>query len=68
MSQISPGMVQTEFVPRAFKDEEIGQQRYAKVGRCLQAEDIAEAVIYALSVPDHVRIDDIHIKPNNKKF
>ncbi|XP_016321039.1 dehydrogenase/reductase SDR family member 11-like [Sinocyclocheilus anshuiensis] len=60
---ISPGLVETEFAYRLFSENpEIAVATYKSV-KCLQADDIANAVVYVLSAPPHVQIGDIEITP-----
>lgn len=55
LQQISPGFVETEFAPRAFGEEE-GRAIYASKKHILQAQDIAEAVLFALSAPPSAQV------------
>ncbi|CAD7084231.1 unnamed protein product [Hermetia illucens] len=52
LTSISPGMVDTDLL--AVYDLSM----YAQLPK-LQANDVAQAVMYALNTPDHVQIDDI---------
>lgn len=64
VTAIHPGMVETEFSLVRFKGD---QDRAAAVYHNLEpllAEDIAEAVWFALSRPAHVNIDDMLIMPS----
>ncbi len=61
VSNIAPGAVETEFSEVRFKgDKERAKQVYAGFEPLL-AEDIADAIAYAISVPDHVTIADMTI-------
>ena len=64
MSSISPGIVETEFATvHAFgKDEETAKEKYRSL-KALQAVDVAQAVVYCLSAPDHVDTNDILMRP-----
>jgi len=67
VTQISPGFVETEFAPRAFGEEE-GRAIYASKKHILQAQDIAEAVLFALSAPPSAQVHDILIRPTGEKL
>lgn len=61
VSQISPGMVETEFdVVRNFGNGD--PEAYSKF-KCLQPEDVAQAVLWVLGAPDHVDVHDILMRP-----
>ena len=62
---ISPGMVHTEefSLVRYHGDQAAADQVYAGVDHPLVAEDIAEAVRWALMLPEHVNIDSMVIRP-----
>jgi NADP-dependent 3-hydroxy acid dehydrogenase YdfG len=62
VTQISPGLVETEFAPRAFGAEK-GQQLYEARTNKLQAEDLVDALIYALGAPERTQVHDILIRP-----
>jgi len=63
VTAIHPGAVDTEFSKVRFKgDEERADQVY-KGFTPLYAEDIAEAIFFAISRPPHVNINDMLIMP-----
>ena len=63
VSSISPGVVETEFdAVRNYGDTQSAGELYSKF-QCLQAEDVAQAVLWALSAPDHVDVHDILMRP-----
>ncbi len=63
VSQISPGLVETEFSRVRFKgDEEQAAGVYANM-EALQARDIAEVALFMLNRPDHVNISDVIVLP-----
>ncbi|KAI4887271.1 hypothetical protein NFI96_021668 [Prochilodus magdalenae] len=74
-TSISPGIVETEFAYRLFSDSpEKAKGAYESI-KCLQADDIASAVIYALSAPPHAQarivfpcIGEIQMRPVEQVF
>ena len=63
VTNIAPGAVETEFSEVRFKND---TERAAKVYEgyeALTAEDIADAILYAVTVPDRVCISDMTIYP-----
>lgn len=66
VSSIAPGAVETEFSLVRFRgDEEKAAQVY-KGFTPLYAKDIAETILFVLSRPPHVNIDDLLIMPTNQ--
>lgn len=67
VSCISPGVVETEFAEvSSYGSKEDAKKRYAAF-KCLQANDIAQAVVWCLTAPDHMDINDICIRPTAQK-
>lgn len=63
VSQISPGLVETEFSEVRFKgDSEKAAKVYADMA-ALQARDIAEIAMFMISRPDHVNLSDVIVLP-----
>jgi NADP-dependent 3-hydroxy acid dehydrogenase YdfG len=63
VTNIAPGMVETEFSLVRFKGDE-NRAKNVYVGLTpLSAHDIADAIFWAISRPDHVNISDIVITP-----
>lgn len=61
VTSISPGMVETEFSQVRFKGDLNKAQEVYKGFTPLYAEDVANAVYYAASLPPHVCINDMVI-------
>lgn len=62
VTNISPGMVETEFSEVRFNNKEKAKQVYQGF-MPLTAEDIAEAIIWSLDRPAHVNIQELVIYP-----
>uniref|UniRef100_A0A336MFC7 CSON011368 protein n=1 Tax=Culicoides sonorensis TaxID=179676 RepID=A0A336MFC7_CULSO len=58
MSSVSPGLTDTDFLAQPGSGNEI-----VKYMPRLKPEDVAEAVIYIITRPKHIWIEDIIIKP-----
>ncbi|XP_017850893.1 farnesol dehydrogenase-like [Drosophila busckii] len=57
VTSISPGLVNTDLVPPAFKSLPM-----------LQPEDVAAAIMYALATPTHVQVHELMLKPMGEPF
>ncbi len=66
VTEVAPGMVETEFSTVRFDgDEERAARVYAGMTP-LTAEDVAECVRWAVSLPSHVNVDEIVVKPRDQ--
>jgi NADP-dependent 3-hydroxy acid dehydrogenase YdfG len=66
VTEIAPGMVETEFsMVRFGGDEEAAAKVYAGM-EPLRAEEVAECVRWAVAQPAHVNIDEIVIRPRDQ--
>lgn len=63
VTSISPGMVETEFSVVRFKGDKARAGKVYEGLIPLNADDVAEAVWFALSRPAHVNINDMLIMP-----
>ncbi|MEY4066753.1 MAG: hypothetical protein RIR26_2961 [Pseudomonadota bacterium] len=63
---ISPGMVNTEFSLVRFSGDSERAQNIYKGIESLDAGDIADCILFALSKPRHINIDDMVIKPQQQ--
>lgn len=62
--EVLPGMVHTEeFSLNRLGDESAAEKVYAGVENPLTAADVADVVAYAVSVPHHVNLDEIVVRP-----
>ncbi|KAL6748634.1 P-loop containing nucleoside triphosphate hydrolase protein [Haematococcus lacustris] len=66
VSAISPGIVETEFFAvRAYGDKQTAQKTTSAL-KCLQPADIAQAVLWCLSSPPHVEVNDVVLRPTEQ--
>ncbi len=65
ISNISPGLVETEFSKVRLRDENANNKVYAGMTP-LTPENIAECVWFAASQPAHVNIDEILVTPTDQ--
>jgi len=68
VSSVSPGAVDTEFSLVRFKGNEEKAKEVYKGFTPLFANDIAETILFVLSRPKHVNIDDILVMPTDQAF
>ena len=64
VSEILPGMVRTEFALNRWQDPGTAEQFYQDYGTCLDPDDIACTVLFALQQPPHVVISQLVVWPN----
>ena len=65
VSNISPGAVDTEFSLVRWQDEDRAKKFY-ELFTPLQANDIADGVLFAASRPEHVNISEVIIMPTDQ--
>ncbi len=63
VTQIAPGAVETEFSMVRFKGDAARADGVYQGFVPLKADDVADAVVYVASLPDHVNINDMVIMP-----
>jgi len=62
--EVAPGLVQTEeFALNRLGDPQAAGKVYQGVEKPLTAEDVADVVRYAVTVPHHINLDQIVIRP-----
>ena len=68
VSSVSPGAVDTEFSLVRFKGNENKAKQVYDGFTPLLAQDIAETILFVLTRPQHVNIDDILVMPTDQAF
>jgi len=66
VTEIQPGMVETEFSIVRFRGDKDAAGNVYKGFAPLTAEDIAEEIVWAASRPPHVNIAELFIMPTNQ--
>jgi NADP-dependent 3-hydroxy acid dehydrogenase YdfG len=66
VTEIAPGMVETEFSLVRFGDDEEAARRVYEGMTPLSAEDVAECIRWAVAQPSHVNIDEIVVRPRDQ--
>lgn len=62
--EVLPGLVRTEeFALNRLGDDAAAAKVYAGVEKPLTAEDVADVVKYAVSLPHHINLDEIVVRP-----
>jgi NADP-dependent 3-hydroxy acid dehydrogenase YdfG len=68
VSSVCPGAVETEFSVVRFKGDEERAQKVYEGFTPLYAQDIAETILFMVTRPKHVNIDDVLIMPARQAF
>jgi NADP-dependent 3-hydroxy acid dehydrogenase YdfG len=68
VSSVSPGAVETEFSLVRFKGDRERAQKVYEGFTPLFAKDIAETILFVVTRPKHVNIDDILVMPADQAF
>jgi NADP-dependent 3-hydroxy acid dehydrogenase YdfG len=66
VTEIAPGMVETEFSLVRFGGDEEAARRVYEGMTPLSAEDVAECIRWAVAQPSHVNIDEIVVRPRDQ--
>ena len=63
VTEIMPGLVRSGFAEQRLGDAEAASEFYDSFAACLQPEDIAETVAFAIAQPRHVEIAQLVVLP-----
>ncbi len=66
VTEVAPGMVETEFSLVRFGGDEAAADRVYDGMQPLRAEDVAECIRWALAQPPHVNVDEIVVRPRDQ--
>jgi NADP-dependent 3-hydroxy acid dehydrogenase YdfG len=66
VTEVAPGMVETEFSLVRFGGDEAAAARVYEGMQPLSAEDVAECIRWALAQPSHVNVDEIVVRPRDQ--
>jgi NADP-dependent 3-hydroxy acid dehydrogenase YdfG len=66
VTEVAPGMVETEFSLVRFGGDEEAAARVYEGMTPLRAEDVAECIRWALALPAHVNVDEIVVRPRDQ--
>lgn len=63
VTEIMPGLVRTGFAEQRLGDAQRAREFYDSFAQCLDAEDVARTVLFALQQPSHVEIAQLVVLP-----
>ena len=66
VTDVAPGMVETEFSLVRFEGDEEAAARVYEGMEPLRAEDVAECIRWAVAQPPHVNVDEILVRPRDQ--
>ncbi|KXS10590.1 NAD(P)-binding protein [Gonapodya prolifera JEL478] len=66
VSEINPGMVETEFSVVRFRGDKSKADNVYKGIQPLSGDDVAETIVFAASAPPHVVLADVLLLPTNQ--
>jgi NADP-dependent 3-hydroxy acid dehydrogenase YdfG len=68
VSLVMPGIVLSEFQKVAGYDEENFGKGVAQFGKLLEPADIAAGIVWLLTLPPHVNVNEITIRPTGQNY
>ena len=67
VTEIMPGMVKTDFAFHRTGDAEEARRFYEGFGTCLDADDVARTVVFAVQQPAHVVVSQLVVVPISQR-
>jgi 3-hydroxy acid dehydrogenase/malonic semialdehyde reductase len=68
VTSIAPGIAETEFSIVRFKGDKDKAKKIYEKTEALTANDIAETILWCLTRPEHVNINNLEIMPTSQSF
>ncbi|MGO2497011.1 MAG: SDR family NAD(P)-dependent oxidoreductase [Vibrio litoralis] len=68
VTDIAPGMAETEFTLVRTKGDQTASDNLYKTTTPLSAEDIAEQMFYVATLPDHININRLEVMPTRQAW
>ncbi|MGV3000580.1 SDR family NAD(P)-dependent oxidoreductase [Vibrio sp.] len=68
VTDIAPGMAETEFTLVRTKGDQAASDNLYKTTTPLSAEDIAEQMFYVATLPDHININRLEVMPTRQAW
>jgi 3-hydroxy acid dehydrogenase/malonic semialdehyde reductase len=62
ITTVDPGLVETDFSLVRFRGDDATARKVYKGVEAMQPEDIAECIVFAVTRPSHVNVDEIVVK------
>ena len=66
VTNVEPGMVETEFSIVRYKGDEAKAKRVYESTRPLKPADIAETILWAVGLPEHVNVQELVVYPTDQ--
>ncbi|TPX08586.1 uncharacterized protein E0L32_009925 [Thyridium curvatum] len=66
VTSVQPGNVRTDLLSMSTDDEAVAKYGAPSGAKVLAPEEVADAVVYALSQPEHVAVNEILIEPRDE--
>ena len=68
VSLVEPGAVSTELTDHITQPEaKASSAKYAEGIRQLQSEDVARAIVYVVTQPAHVAVNEVLVRPTDQQ-